>query len=99
MTAMPDCDIVSDAALATAAAAGDRCAFARIYDRYGDRLYNYCLGLVRDHHAAADCVQDLFCEAARHLHEQTASWYPIRLVETPTGGGDGATNRVSIGMK
>jgi RNA polymerase sigma factor (sigma-70 family) len=67
MTAVSDCDIVSDAELATAAAAGDRCAFARIYDRYADRLYKYCLGLVRDHHAAADCVHDVFCEAARCL--------------------------------
>ena len=67
MTAVPDCDIVSDAELAAAAAAGERDAFARIYHRYADRLHDYCLGLVRDHHAAADCVHDVFCEAARCL--------------------------------
>jgi RNA polymerase sigma factor (sigma-70 family) len=58
MTAVMDCDIASDAELAVAAAA---------YDHYGDRLYKYCMGLVRDQHAAADCVQDVFCDAARCL--------------------------------
>jgi RNA polymerase sigma factor (sigma-70 family) len=67
MTALPDFNIVSDAELAVAAAAGDRAAFAGIYDRYADRLHRYCLGLVRDHHAAADCVQDVFCIAASEL--------------------------------
>ena len=67
MTALPDFNLVSDAELASTAAAGDRAAFAGIYDRYADRLYCYCVGLVRDHHAAADCVQDVFCAAAAEL--------------------------------
>jgi RNA polymerase sigma factor (sigma-70 family) len=67
MTAAPDWNTVSDAELATAAAKGDRAAFAGIYDRYADRLHNYCVGLVRDHHTAADCVQDAFCAAAAEL--------------------------------
>jgi RNA polymerase sigma factor (sigma-70 family) len=70
MTALLDrkdvCD-ACDADLASAAAAGDRAAFAEIYRRYSDRLHNYCLGLVRDNHAAADCVQDVFCIAAVEL--------------------------------
>jgi hypothetical protein len=38
MTALPDWHSASDAELACAAAAGDRGAFAGIYDRYADRL-------------------------------------------------------------
>jgi RNA polymerase sigma factor (sigma-70 family) len=72
MTALLDFDTdrdVCDADLASAAAAGDRAAFAEIYGRYADRLHNYCLGLVRDHHTAADCVQDVFCTAAAELRK------------------------------
>jgi len=67
MTALPDWDIVSDAELACAAAAGDRRAFASIYDRYADRLHDFCIGMLRDRDAAADCVQDVFCAAATRL--------------------------------
>ena len=67
MTALPDWDIASDAELAGAAVAGDRAAFARIYDRYADRLYDFCVGMVRDGEAAADCVQEVFCTAAVQL--------------------------------
>ena len=69
MTALPDWDLASDAELAAAAAAGDRAAFAGIYDRYADRLHDFCVGMVRDRHAAADCVQDVFCIAATRLPE------------------------------
>lgn len=58
---------LSDGELATAAAAGDRLAFAEIYDRYADRLYDFCVGLIGDRDAAADCVQDAFCVAATDL--------------------------------
>ncbi|MFZ0902398.1 MAG: sigma-70 family RNA polymerase sigma factor [Mycobacterium sp.] len=67
MTALPDWDIATDAQLAGAAAAGDRGAFAEIYDRYADRLHDFCIGMVRDREAAADCVQDVFCTAATQL--------------------------------
>ena len=67
MTALSDWDIVSDAELACAAAAGDRRAFASIYDRYADRLHDFCTGMLRDRDAAADCVQDVFCAAATRL--------------------------------
>lgn len=69
MTALPDWDIVSDAELACAAAAGDRGAFASIYDRYADRLHDFCIGMLRDRDAAADCVQDVFCAAATRLSQ------------------------------
>ncbi len=67
MTAVPDWDIVSDADLVGAALSGDRLAFAGIYDRYADRLHDFCVGMVRDRDAAADCVQDVFCTAATAL--------------------------------
>src|SRR5258708_16584964 len=69
MTAIPGPDLVgpTDAELAGAAAAGDRGAFAGIYDRYADRLHDFCIGMVRDYDTAADCVQDVFCTAATAL--------------------------------
>ena len=71
MTAVPNWDIVgpsdSDADLARASAAGDKRAFAVIYDRYADRLHDFCVGMLGDRDAAADCVQDAFCTAATHL--------------------------------
>jgi RNA polymerase sigma factor (sigma-70 family) len=71
MTAASNWDIVgpsgSDAELARASAAGDRTAFADIYDRYADRLHDYCVGMLADRDGAADCVQDVFCIAATRL--------------------------------
>jgi RNA polymerase sigma factor (sigma-70 family) len=71
MTAVPNWDIVgpsgSDAELARASAAGDRTAFAGIYDRYADRLHDFCVGMLADGDGAADCVQDVFCIAATRL--------------------------------
>ncbi len=54
----------SDAELALAAADGDRRAFAEIYDRYADKLHDFCIGMLRDRDSAADCVQDGFCVVA-----------------------------------
>ena len=62
-------EVRSDAELAGAAAGGDRGAFAGIYDRYANRLHDYCAGMVRDRDAAADCVQDVFCTAAAQMHK------------------------------
>ena len=71
MTAVPDWDIArpsgSDAELVRASAAGDRTAFAAIYDRYADRLHDFCAGMMADRDGAADCVQDTFCIAATRL--------------------------------
>jgi RNA polymerase sigma factor (sigma-70 family) len=66
-TTTPPAPIISDAQLATAAATGDRVALGAIYHRYAPRLHDYCVTLVRDHHTAADCVQDVFCIAAADL--------------------------------
>jgi len=65
--ALPLWPEVSDGELARAAAEGDRRAFAEIYDRYADRLYDYCVGMIGDRDAAADCVHDAFCVAATDL--------------------------------
>ena len=62
-------DALDDATLAQAAARGDRLAFTAIYDRYADRLYDFCAGMLRDRDAAADCVQDVFVIAASKLSQ------------------------------
>ena len=71
MTAVPNWDIGrpmgTDAELVRASAAGDRSAFAGIYDRYANRLHDFCVGMLRDRDGAADCVQDVFCIAATRL--------------------------------
>jgi RNA polymerase sigma factor (sigma-70 family) len=67
MTAAPDWiawPYGTDAELARGCAAGDRAALAGIYDRYADRLHDFCWGMLRDRDGAADCVQDVFCIAA-----------------------------------
>ncbi|MDD7926372.1 RNA polymerase sigma factor [Actinomycetospora chibensis] len=69
---------VSDASLAAAAPTSST-AFAAIYRRYGDALHDFCLGMLRDPDAAADCVQDVFCTAATRLgqlreHDKLRSW-------------------------
>jgi RNA polymerase sigma factor (sigma-70 family) len=69
--AVPSWDIVgprsTDADLVRAAAAGDRQAFAVMYDRYANRLHDFCAGMLADRDAAADCVQDAFLTAATCL--------------------------------
>jgi len=60
-------DALDDAELAVAAAGGNQLAFSAIYDRYADRLYDFCVGMLRDGDAAADCVQDVFVTAATKL--------------------------------
>ncbi|HEX2284092.1 MAG TPA: sigma-70 family RNA polymerase sigma factor [Mycobacterium sp.] len=71
MTAILNWDVTGpsaiDADLARASAAGDKRAFAAIYDRYADRLHDYCVGMLADRDGAADCVQDTFCIAATRL--------------------------------
>lgn len=70
---------LDDATLVRAAADGDRSAFATIYDRYADRLHDFCVGMLRDREAAADCVQDTFVTASTKLNqlrdpERLRSW-------------------------
>jgi RNA polymerase sigma factor (sigma-70 family) len=72
MTAVPKGetdDPRTDAELVCGSMAGDQAAFAEIYDRYADRLHDFCVGMLRDFHGAADCVQETFCIAATRLHQ------------------------------
>lgn len=59
----------TDAQLVAATLAGQREAFAAIYDRYGDALYDVAMSMLRDAHEAADAVQDVFVIAAERLHQ------------------------------
>lgn len=58
---------MDDTALVLAARSGDRDALAAIYDRYADRLYDYCWSLLRDRHEAADAFHDAFVAASKRL--------------------------------
>lgn len=73
MTAVPHWELVgprdTDADLVSAALTGDRAAFAEIYDRYANRLHDFCIGMLHDRDGAADCVQDSFCLAADRLDQ------------------------------
>jgi RNA polymerase sigma-70 factor (ECF subfamily) len=51
---------LSDHALLALIARGDRDAFARLYDRFGQAAYSLALRVVRDRELAADVVQDAF---------------------------------------
>lgn len=57
----------SDAALARAAARGDRAAFAEIYDRYAAHVVDLCTAVLRDRTDAADAAQETFLIAAQRL--------------------------------
>ncbi len=57
----------TDTELVTGVLAGDREAFAAVYDRYADRLHDFCWSVLRDREEAADAVQDTFVLAAQRL--------------------------------
>ena len=60
---------VDDAELVRLAASGDRDAWGTIYDRYADRLHDYCWSILRDRHEAEDALHDAFVTAATKLHQ------------------------------
>lgn len=66
-TALPDRDVASDEELAVSAVKGERAALGAIYDRYADRLHDFCVWMIRDREAAAECVEEVFCTAAAQL--------------------------------
>jgi RNA polymerase sigma-70 factor (ECF subfamily) len=47
---------------------GDRQAFARLVERYWDRLYRWLYQLSHDRHTAEDLAQDAFLKALNGLH-------------------------------
>jgi RNA polymerase sigma factor (sigma-70 family) len=58
-----------DAQLVEAARAGDRAAFAAIFDRYAPRIHAFCTRLLNEPHTAADATQDAFVAAAQRLDQ------------------------------
>ena len=61
---------ISDESLATAAARGDRAAFASLLERHYDRIYGLCWRLTGHHAEAEDLTQDI-CAA---LPAKLAGW-------------------------
>lgn len=59
----PDLPAGEEADWIRAAQAGDRSAFARLIERYWDRLYRWLYHLTRDRHAAEDLTQETFLKA------------------------------------
>jgi RNA polymerase sigma factor (sigma-70 family) len=59
--------IVADDALVTSIVDGDRDAFTTLYDRYGDRIYDFCYSMLHDAAEAADVTQDTFLMAFEKL--------------------------------
>jgi len=57
----------TDAQLVAGVLGGDREAFAAMYDRYADRLHDFCHAVLRDRDEAADAVQDTFVLVAQRL--------------------------------
>lgn len=62
-------EIPSDSELVSAFLGGERDAFAGIYDRYADRIYSYCLSMLRQPDDAADAAQETFLKAATRLDQ------------------------------
>lgn len=60
---------MDDAALVLACRQGDKAAFAAIYDRYGDKLHDFCHSVLRDRHEAADAMQETFLLASQRMHQ------------------------------
>lgn len=56
-----------EAQVAAAAAQGDGQAFARLYDAYERRIYNFCLRIVGQKHDAEDATQETFIKVLGRL--------------------------------
>lgn len=72
MSAPPGQTGPPDAQLVARVLAGDREAFATVYNRYGDKLYDFSYSMLRHREEAADAVADsfvLFAERLRQLRE------------------------------
>ena len=59
----------TDAQLVSDHLAGDRAAFAAIYDRYGATLYDTAAAMTRHRDDAADITQDVFVVAAERMSQ------------------------------
>lgn len=56
-----------DADLVSGVLAGDRAAFAGVYEKYADRLYDFAFSMLRNREEASDCVADSFVVMAEKL--------------------------------
>ncbi|MCX6398588.1 MAG: sigma-70 family RNA polymerase sigma factor [Propionibacteriales bacterium] len=56
-----------DADLVAGVLAGDRAAFAGVYEKYADRLYDFAFSMLRNREEASDCVADSFVVMAEKL--------------------------------
>ncbi len=59
----------SDARLVERVLDGDREAFAAVYERYSDRLFDFAVGMLRNREDAADAVADSFVTMAERLSQ------------------------------
>lgn len=58
---------------------GERAAFAEMYERFADRIYGFCVLLLRDLDEAGDVTHDTFVVAAQRIAqlrdaERLQSW-------------------------
>lgn len=60
---------MDDAALARRLQAGDARAWADVYDRYADRLHDYCASILHDRHEAEDALHDAFVTASQRIEQ------------------------------
>jgi RNA polymerase sigma factor (sigma-70 family) len=61
---MPDRE---DAELVVAVREGSELAFADLYDRYSDRIHDFCHSILRDRHEAGDAMQQTFLMAIENI--------------------------------
>jgi DNA-directed RNA polymerase specialized sigma24 family protein len=60
-----------DTRLVVAAQEGDDAAFAALYDRHAETVYDFCWALAGDEQEASRMVEDAFVLAARHIDDVT----------------------------
>jgi len=63
---------MDDAELVLAAIEGDSDAYAAIYDRYADQIYDFCGSILRNRADASDAVEETFLVAFEALDELAA---------------------------
>ncbi len=61
--------VVPDVDLVSGVLAGDQAAFAAVYDRYADKLFDFAHSMLRSREDAADAVADTFVTTAEKLSQ------------------------------